>query len=257
MFRKILAIGAVLTIGGLVGCNDPVKPDNHGNGGDTPQAISGTTSVFSTGGSPSDSSKFYKDYMITVGDNYPHMRFTNEAAHTGSYSITTDSNRTALQYKIDPKMEKSGICGVQFYIMTKAVDSINFSVQIGQNAGSSGGLGKAFGIGFDLRDSIKCMYLDPLDQTLQGGQLDKMCGVIQPNHWYKCNIELNFTTGKVTYSIDDAPMFEHTLPSDNDFYGIDRLLVFRGVWGGTNDNPIMCKEGPMQYYADDIVLYTK
>lgn len=255
MFRKILAISASVIISGLMGCPSPTSPTTP-TAGDTPPAITGTTTVFSSGLSPTDiadSSKWSKNYMINANDFYPPMRATTDAFYSGKYSVTTDSNRTALVHAIDGDHRiTSGICGVQFYIMAKKADSINFTLEIGQYAGSSGGLCKAFGIGFDVRDSIKATNYDSY-----GGRTDKMVGAIQPNHWYKCKIEIDFTTKKTTYYIDNQKVDEGTLPTI-EMYGIDRLVILRGLEYVTSDqNVIPCKDGPKQYYIDDVVLYTR
>jgi hypothetical protein len=220
---------------------------------DEPVIPAGVTSVFSTGFA-GDQTKWENNYMITVGDFYPHMRTTSEVAHNGKYSVTTDSNRTALLYKIEPRLEKSecSMCGVEFYIMAKETGKINFTVELGQNAGSSGGLGKAFGIGFDVQDSIKSTSYDPNNL----GRVDKMKGPIQLNKWYKCKVEINFIEKTASYYIDDEKVNQEALPTV-EMYGIDRLLVFRGVYGGPSDYPIECSEGSKKYYVDDIVLYKK
>jgi len=234
----------------FTGCN----PASNNNEGETPATPTGATAIYSDGFG-GDLSKWATTYMVTLGDYYPHLQITTEAAHSGKYSITTDSNHTALVYELtsDTRIE-SGIAGVQFYIMAKEKGGINFTVEIGKNAGSSGGLGKSFGIGFDPNDSIKCKYYDMLGNV---SVADSMISQIQLNHWYKCVVEVNFTTKKVNYSIDDALVLSKDLPT-SDMAHIDRLLVFRGA---TVDRPdyssVACKEGVKQYYADDIVLYKK
>jgi hypothetical protein len=253
MIRKILVLGAAISISGFLGCGDPVSGNDKG---ETPAAPAGTQAVFAEGFG-GDLSKWDNNYMITVGDYYPHMRITDEVAHSGKYCATTDSNRTALLYKIDPRLEGTvcNICGVEFYIMSKGAGKINFTVELGQNAGSSGGLGKAFGVGFDVRDSIKSTSLDP-NRTSGDIRLDKLVGTITPGKWYKCKIEIDFTAKTATYYIDDNKVDQHALPTV-EMYGIDRMLVYRGKYGGTNDYPIECSEGSKQYFVDDIVLYKK
>lgn len=240
MFRKILALGAAISISGFLGCGDPVSSDSP-------------ITVLSEG-FEGDLSKWESNYMITVGDFYPHMRVTDEVSHSGKYCATTDSNRTALLYKIEPRLESSvcSVCGVEFYIMSKGAGQINFTVELGQNAGSSGGLGKAFGVGFDVRDSIKSTSYDPNGN----GRVDKMTGTITPNKWYKCKVEINFKDSTANYYIDENKVDQHKLPK-TEMYGIDRMLVYRGKYGGSNDYPIECSEGSKKYFVDDIVLYKK
>ena len=238
-------------IGILAGCNNPAGNDD----GDTPAVPTGVTAIYSDGFGGGDLSNWDDHYMIVVGDNYPHMQITADAFHSGSYSLTTDSNRTALQYSLDYTTRvENGIVGVQYYMMAKEMGGINFTVEIGKNAGSSGGLGKSFGIGFDPSDSIKCKFYDMLGSVTVS---DTLLGPIQLDHWYKCVVEVDFTTRKVTYSIDDAVVVIKDLPS-SDMDHIDRLLVFRGEYvERANYVTINCLEGPKQYYIDDIVLYKK
>jgi hypothetical protein len=234
-------IGALAAIGCMMsGCNsNSVGPTST----DSPPIPTGATVVFSDGFG-GDLSKYKASYMINVNDFYSPMRITTDAAHSGTHSVTSDSNRTALEYDLVPSII-SGIVGVQFYIMAKSSGQTNFTVQIGKNAGSSGGLGKQFGLGFDKSDFVKCVLYNMDDFT---PQQDSLLAPIQFNHWYKCVVEINFVTNMVTYYLDDAVVKSMSFPALATMYGIDRLLVFRGTDGA---------DGPKPYYADDIVLYKK
>ena len=239
MIRKVTIVifSMLMILGIMAGCNKSSNPS-------APAAQ--RTVLFSEGfESQADTALWRPTYMINAGDFYPQMRITADAAHTGTHSVTTDSNRTALLYYIDPRVE-TGTVGVEFYIMAKTAGQANFTVEIGLNAGSSGGLGKSFGLGFDQNDSVKCTYYDSYT-----GQNDTMIGAIQPNHWYKCDAEVNFTAQTITYYLEGATVRTRPLPTQ-EMYGIDRLLVFRGS-GPNMDAP----DGPKPYFADDIVLYTK
>jgi hypothetical protein len=219
-----------------------------------PAAPAGAALILSEGFG-GDLSKYEKDYMVTSTDIYPHMQITTAAAHAGTHSITGDSNQTALLYALnsDTRVE-SGIVGAQFYIMTRNLGEANFTVEIGKNAGSSGGLGKAFGIGFDPNDSLKCKYYDMLGNVTVS---DTMLRPIQLGHWYKCVVEVDFTAKTVAYYVDDVKVWSPVLPA-SDMNFIDRLLVFRGA---TVERPnygiTPCTQGPQQYYVDDIVFYKK
>lgn len=241
MIRRFLLLGAgAALIAGLtiVGCSSKSNPVSSSS----LTGPAGSTVVYADG-FEGDLSKWEDHYMINIGDNYPHMRITTAAAHSGTHSITTDSNRTGLVYDLANRAE-TGTVGVQFYIMAQAAGQINFSVIIGQNAGSSGGLGKQFGIGFDSSGYIKTVMYD-----MFSGENDSLISAIQYGHWYKCVVEFNWTAATITFSIDGNKVRTMGLPTQ-DMMGIDRLLVFRGIDGSMS-------EGPKQYYADDIVLYTK
>jgi hypothetical protein len=244
MIREFFCISAaVACIAGFVmSCNDPVGPGD------------GEVKVYSDG-FEGDLSKWDEKYMIVVGDFYPHMQISAVTSHSGKNALTADSNRTALQYSLnDDNSIDHGIAGVRFYLMASENGGANFTVEIGKNAGSSGGLGKAFGIGFDPNDSIKCKAYDMLGNEQVG---DFMVAPIQPGHWYKCAVEVDFTALKVRYSIDDATIHTIDLPS-SDMSKIDRLLVFRGqTVPRPNYGSADCAEGKKQYYVDDIVFYKK
>jgi hypothetical protein len=206
---------------------------------------SGTTLVFKEGFGEG-LTRWEVSYMINIVDNYPQMTISTAAAHSGTHSITSDASRSALVYNIDPRLE-AGTVGLQFYMMATAAGQTNFSVRFGQNAGSSGGLGKAFGFGFDKTDSVKTIYYDSWEMN---PEIDSMLAPIQMNHWYKCVVEINFaagTAGNITWKLDDAVVQTKPLPV-SEMYGIDRALVFRGMDGA---------DGVKPYYADDIVVYTK
>jgi hypothetical protein len=148
---------AACACGVFIGCNNSntvTPPSSDAN----PAAPTGATLIYSDGFG-GDLSKWETNYMILVSDFYPHMKITTDAAHTGTHSLTSDSCRTALLYKLSPRLE-TGIAGVEYFIMAKAKGKANFVVEIGQDAGSSGGLFKAFGMGFDPTDFLKCIYYD-------------------------------------------------------------------------------------------------
>jgi hypothetical protein len=249
MVRQGVFAGVVVVcmVGMMMGCSKEDGPNENSITGPV-----GDTVKFSEGFGDA-LSKWRDDYMIVVGDNYPKMRITDEAAHTGTHSITSDSNRTALQAYIAPQLY-TGVVGVQFYIMAKAPVQTNFTVEIGQNNGSSGGLGKAFGIGFDMTDSVKCSYYDSWT-----GHKDTMIAPIELNKWYKCNVEVDMDAvpGTISYYLDDILVRTLPLPT-GEWYGIDRLLVFRGLGDYTQDGSLIpSADGVAQYYADDIVVYKK
>jgi len=83
--------------------------------------------------------------MINVNDFYSPMRITTDAAHSGTHSVTSDSNRTALEYDLVPSIIRES--WASNFTSWPIIRTTNFTVQIGKNAGSSGGLGKQFGLG--------------------------------------------------------------------------------------------------------------
>ena len=249
MIRKAaIAISlAMMLTGIMLGCkNNPASPAK-------PNPVDTTRTVLFREGFEEDSAKLdsiWTSYMITTDEGfYAKMRSTMAAAHSGTHSITTDSNWTALEYNVFSRIE-TGIVGVEFYIRANAAGQTNFTVEIGQYAGSSGGLAKAFGLGFDRNDSVKYTYYN----GFTGQHSDSMISPIRFNNWYKCAVEVDFTAWTVTYYLDDAKVRTKPLPAlAEEMYGIDRVLVFRGM--GLVDLPNA--EGPKPYFADDIVFYKK
>jgi len=246
----VIVLAGLLAFG--TGCNNPASEDA---GGDTPVVPAGASAILSEGFG-GDLSQWDLDYMIIAGaPHYVRMTITGDAAHTGKMSVMSDSNQTALLYSLDADhWVADGIVGVQFYMMAKEKGGINFTVEIGKNAGSSGGLGHAFGIGFDPNDSIKCKFYDMLGSV---ANTDTMIQPMELDHWYKCVVEVSFTTGKITYSIDDGVVLTRDIPTTS-MTQIDRLLVFRGASVERPDySTALCSEGPKKYYVDDIVFYKK
>lgn len=258
MFRKLIGmtVAAASVAAMFLGCGNPASSTSSN---EDPAVPTGETAIL-TEGFGGNLSKWQSTYMVLASSPlYPQMRITTDAAHMGKHSVTSDSNQTALVFDLgDTNRVDHGIVGVQFYIMAKEKGEANFTVEIGKNAGSSGGLGKAFGIGFDPNDSIKCKRYEQRDSLGNEVIVDSMIGPIQLNHWYKCVVEVNFTTQTITYSIDDAVVRTAPLPT-TDMAFIDRLLVYRGA---TVERPnyaqaAACTDGPKQYFADDIVFYKK
>ncbi|MBN1128609.1 MAG: hypothetical protein JXA71_06465 [Chitinispirillaceae bacterium] len=250
MFRYILVTGVVFICGivALTGCKTPTEPEID----TTPTAPAGSTLIFGEGFG-NDLSNWEGVYMVSSMEMYSQMRISTEAAHQGTHSLTTDSNMTAL-YHVENNREETGTVGVEFYMKAKTAGKINFGVEIGQNPGSSGMVSPAFGIFFDPSDSIKCIFYT----TWPANDVQKMVAPIQPDHWYKCRVELEFASSTVTYYIDDALVHTQTYPTtgseDIGLMGIDRVLVYRGKYGYP---PSESSEGTKPYFVDDIVFYKK
>jgi len=240
MFRQILFAGTVMVCGvvALTGCSKAKTTPT--------QPPPGETVIFSEG-FEGDLSKWEGTYMIGM-DVYVQMRITTDAAHTGTHSLTTDSNITAL-YHTDTNRVESGTSGVEFYMKAQSLGEINFGLEIGQNPGSSGAVTPAFGIFFDPSDSIKCTIFN----TWPAVDTQTMVAAIQAGHWYKCKIEVNMTDSTASFYLDDAAVHTEKLSTAYP-QGIDRVLVFRGLYG---KNFSSSSEGTKPYYIDDITWYKK
>jgi hypothetical protein len=258
MFRTILTASTVfacIIAIVVIGCSKTSNPV-----GPNPLAApTGYSLIFSEGfENPSADTLWASEFAAwSEGGIYPQMRYTTDTFYTGTHALTSDSNATALQYEINPLGSPltKAVVGVQFYLLAKAKSGINFTVWIGKNSGSSGGLTPGFGLGFDSTNVLKTTYFNAYQMIPETDSL--LTGIpIQPKHWYKCNVlvNLNDTTSDsaVTYFVDNVEVNKMPLPTYNGAYepfpGIDRLLVFRGPGGPNTFEP---------YYVDDIALYQK
>jgi hypothetical protein len=238
MFRKFLFIGAVMVSGIVVitGCSN-----------DKTITPSDRTVLFTEGFEGDLTGKWEGVYMISSMERFDRMRVTTEAANSGTHSLTTDSNMTAL-YHTDTNRVESGTTGIEFYMKAQSLGQVNFGLEIGQNPGSSGAVTPAFGIFFDPSDSIKCIVFNSWPEV----NTQIMIAPIQADHWYKCKIEVNMTDTIVSYYIDDSMV--HSERILDALMGIDRLLVIRGIYG---NNFSASSEGAKSYYIDDITWYKK
>lgn len=255
MVRLLIVAGALICgIITFTGCDNPAS--NTPEEDKTPAGPAGSTLLFGEGFG-SGLSKWEGVYMISSMEMYQQMRITTDAAFTGTHSLTTDSNMTAL-YHVENNRIENGTVGVEFYMKAKSAGHVNFGVEIGQNPGSSGAVSPAFGIFFDPSDSIKCIFFT----TWPANDVQKTIAPIQPDHWYKCRVEVNFASATATYYIDDALVHTQVYPSTGDdkdigLMGIDRVLVFRGKYGNPLSNPSTSDEGTKPYFVDDIAFYKK
>jgi hypothetical protein len=248
MMRMVGKVSVMLVFGTvcMLGCkSNPVTPPAQSSLPDT----TGRDAVF-TEGFEGDLSSWAINYLLTTAEpRVPRMRISTAAAHEGTHAITTDSNWTALMLNIDstasfPKMKviESGVAGVEFYFMAQSAGGINFTIELGQNAGSSGGLGYAYGIGFDTSNKLKCTYSDLYNDDRK----DSLYTLLVPGKWYKGTVEISFTAKTVNYFLDGKQI--RTMPLQvADLKRLDGVLLFRGVGA----------EGAMSYFADDFKLYTK
>jgi hypothetical protein len=176
------------------------------------------------------------------------MSVTNSAAHSGEYSLTSDSNNTGLRKWLDEPFRDS-IAGLEFYLMATHTGQTNFLAAL-TKAGTSGGmLDNGFymvlGIGIDKSDSLLCTFQKFDNPQADSDLVSKTCGALELNKWYKCTIEYDFTSAKATYSVDGRVVFSHSAP------GIDMLDVLMTMRDGLG------APGQKDYYIDDITLYKR
>lgn len=175
-----------------------------------------------------------------VYDTYDSLRITTAAFHGGGHSVVSDSNHCGIMKQFTDLVD-TGDIHCEFYLMARAAGQSNFMVSLAKPAGSSGGDSYLYGIGFGSNDSLCCAYFDYTDGTHMVHT--KNIASIQPDHWYKCEVEINYTDTTITYRVDDAVADTLTLPV---LMNIQVLKIYRDELGA---------EGPIQYFADDITMY--
>lgn len=239
---KVLWIAAAVAASGIVIRCNSTNPA-------TPTIPPPKTIIFSEGfeGNNLDSSGFRVGYR---GPEYGWMSITSKAGHNGSkYSLMSDSNKTGIRkiLLVDQFITDS-IGGLEFYLMASSAGQAEVYAAFGQGGNSLGmlpnGWQTVFGMGIDKHDSLWCLYerySSPQADTLL---VHKTCGALKTNKWYKCNIEYDFNAEKMTWYLDNAPVYSRSAPNRT----IEEFIVYRDTLGGS---------GPKDYFFDDITVYKR
>jgi hypothetical protein len=185
------------------------------------------------------------------GSGYGLMSITSKAAHNGStHSLTTDSNKTGIRklLTVDQFITDS-IAGLDFYLMASTAGQAEVYAAFGQGGNSLGmlpnGWQTVFGMGIDKNDSLWCLYQRysyPQEDSLL---VHKTCGALATNKWYKCTIEYDFATEKMTWYLDNVPVFSKNAPNRT----IEEFIINRDDPDGG--------QGPKDYFFDDITVYKR
>jgi hypothetical protein len=166
---------------------------------------------------------------------------STDAAHSGTHSLTSDSNLSGIKRPLDPAIADS-IAGLEFYLMAKKAEHTNIYAALATSGSSYNGLWVIMGIGIDKSDSLMFIYnkspSDPLNEQINFAPLDS-------NKWYKCDIEYNFTDSTLTYSVDGTVVHAMNVPQPP---SLPRFVVLRDSAGA---------QGPADYYLDDVTVYKR
>jgi len=184
-------------------------------------------------------------YLAQDPPRYAWLTVTAAEKHSGAKSLTSDSSHCGITRQIE-KID-TGLIGMEFYLMAGAPSQAKFGATFGESGGSSSMPLHSYGFAFDSTDSIKTIDFDFFDTTRAGINLDR----IQPGHWYKCVVEIDFkTTNNITYYLDDALVNTVSIPSSaaSTLSGIDVMEVVRASIPAGGAKPC---------YLDDFCLYTK
>lgn len=178
--------------------------------------------------------------QYTYAPGWGIMSRTTVHAHTGSYSLTSDSSRTGIKKYFD--IIQDSIAGLQFYLMATKAEQINFGGAIARSGSAWDGLFAVFGMGISKSDSLQYVYqYQPDDPTNE----KKCFAPLQVNKWYQCRIEYNFTTTTLTYFLDGAVVGTKTPPS---VMSLSMFVTVRDELGSP---------GPRGYYIDDVSAYKR
>jgi len=187
-----------------------------------------------------------------LSDNYQQVTYMTgwgmasvsaNAAHSGTHSLTTDSNLAGIKKRLDTEIQDS-TAGLEFYLMAKKAEHINLFAALAQTGSTSTGLNIIMGMGISMSDSLYCNYENAL---MDSGPIimHQNFAALQFNKWYKCNIEYNFSASNITYFLDGAPVKTITVPVT---LAIPFFMVMRDNLGAS---------GSKDYYIDDITIYKK
>jgi hypothetical protein len=241
MSRAFCVVAALAVYGIVVRCNSnsgpittPIAPPRHVI---LSEEFEGTNL---------DSAGFRQAYR---GPDYGWMYITTNAAHTGTYSLTSDSNKTGIRklLAVDQFINDS-IAGLEFYCMAATAGQTEFYAAFGQGGNSAGmlpnGWQTVFGMGIDKSDSLWCMYEKYDYPQADSDLVHKTCGALELNKWYKCTIEYDFAAMVLTYYLDNAPVYSRSAPQRT----IEEFVVYRDTVGA---------QGPKDYFIDDITIYKR
>ena len=229
--KKVTVICLVALSAAIIMCNNP-----DGVTGIDPGFPPGTMML--SEGFETDTAQLLQ---YTYAPGWGIMSRTMDHAHTGKYSLTSDSNRTGIKKYFDDNIIES-VAGLQFYLMATKAEQINFYAAIARSGSAWNGLYTIFGMGISKSDSLEyfCQYA-PDDSTNE----QKCFAPLQFNKWYQCRIEYDFTTKTLTYLLDGTVVGTKSTPYVS---SLSMLVTIRDESGSP---------GLKGYYIDDISVYRK
>ena len=228
-FYAVCAIAAV-ALGGLLICCD--KKDAS-SAPPAPERNAVLSEGFENG---------ISDYMqVTYAPEQGLMSVSTNYAHSGTHSLTSDSNNTGIRKSLDDPISDS-IAGLEFYLMAKKAERTNFVAVIARSGSSANGLYTILGMGIDKSDSLKYIYEYQPDDT---SNEHKNFAALEYDKWYKCNIEYDFNDSTVTYFLDGRIVHTRSTPN---LIALTSFVIMRDSLGSP---------GPKDYYVDDVTIYKR
>ena len=192
-----------------------------------------------------DSAQYTKIYNPR---NYGRMSISTKAAHTGKYSLTSDSNNTGVRKWLDNPIDDS-IAGREFYLKALKAEKINFFAALTTMGTSAGMLDNGFysvlGMGIDKSDSLWYTFQKADNPQADSDLVQKKFAALQLNTWYKCVVEYDFTAMKLTYFLNDREIFSKRASGIKKF---DMFITMRDSLGAP---------GAKDYFIDDVTIYKR
>jgi hypothetical protein len=176
------------------------------------------------------------------------MSVSSAVAHSGVYSLTSDSNNTGVRKWLDNPISDS-IAGMEFYLMAKTSGHIDFHaaiVTMGTSAGMlNNGFSAVLGMGVDMSDSLWYTFQKYDNPQADSDLVHKNFEALEFNKWYKCAVEYDFTAQALTYYLNNTAVYTRSAPG---IKKLDMFITERDSLGST---------GPKEYYIDDITIYKR
>lgn len=180
---------------------------------------------------------------LTYAPGWGCMSISTANPHNGTRSLTSDSSRTGI--KEDFTTIYDSIAGLEFYLMAKKAEHINFYGAIARMGSAWNGLFAILGIGISATTPDSLMYVYQINPEKPELNEQKCFALLQTNKWYKCVIEYDFTTNDLTYSVDGQVVAAKTTSP----------MMMLGLFVTARDE--LGSQGPKEYYIDDVTIYKR
>lgn len=242
-FQIVCAVAVIVAGGIFISCQKKSSEPAGPTGPTGPQR-----NVFLSDGFEYSSDSLANKYnkVAWVGGR-GFMSTTTDTAHSGTHSLTSDSSKTGIKLGGAFSIQDS-IAGLEFYLMAKKAEQINFFSALASSGSAWNGLYIILGMGISRSDSLQYIY--QYDPSKPDSNYTKCFASLQFNKWYKCNIEYSFPDTTVTYSLDDSVVYTRKTP----------LLSPLNVFLVARDSVVSegaGSQGSKEYYIDDVTVYER
>ena len=180
--------------------------------------------------------------QVTYMPGWSTMSISTAAAHSGTHSLASDTNKCGIKKILDTAITDS-IAGLEFYCMAKRTGQTNFYAALATSGSSPTGLWVIMGMGIDRSDSLKFIYQNSPTDIINNEE--RNFAALDTNRWYKCNIEYNFSDSTLTCYLDDDTVRTRNVPNPGT---LPRFVTMRDSLGS---------QGPREYYLDDVTVYKR